>query len=82
MTDKRGIKRIKKEKYQTEEQLEVVRFVKILVVVLIIVLGVYFFTRIFVTKDLLNDTKVPKETIAGQINYEITNIGSMLNKNV
>ena len=38
------------------------------------------FTRIFVTKDLLNDTKVPKETITGQINYEITNIGSMLNK--
>ncbi|MBE6154905.1 MAG: hypothetical protein E7163_04980 [Firmicutes bacterium] len=80
MTDKKKAKRIKKEKYQTEEQTEIIRFVKILVAVIIIVLGVYILTRIFVTKDLLNDTNTPKQTTAGQINYEITNIGSMLNK--
>jgi len=80
MTDKKKAKRIKKEKYQTEEQKEIIRFVKILIIVILVVFCVYFFTRMFVTKDLLNETKTPKETIAGNINYDITNIGAMLNK--
>lgn len=81
MTKKSKTKRIKTEKHQTEEQNEIIRFVRILVIIIILVLGVYLFTRIFVTKDLFNKDKEPDTVTPGTINYNVTNIGSMFNKN-
>lgn len=80
MAKKIATKRIKSEKYQTEEQAEIMRFVKILIIVLILILGVYLFTRIFVTKDLFNEKKENDTVISGEIDYSKTIIGSMLNK--
>ena len=67
-------KRIKKESYQTEEQLEIKKFLIILLVVVILVGIVYLFTRIFVTKDLFNKNE-EKTIIPGEINYDKTTIG-------
>ncbi len=64
--------------YQSDEQIEIRRFITILIVLIAIVLIVYFFTRIFVTKDLINKTK--EEATAGAINYSVATIGTMLNK--
>ena len=75
-------KRIKQEKYESEEQLEVKRFILILVILIIIILGIYFLTRIFVTKDLLNNNKKEETTIEGSINYDTTLIGNIYNKPV
>ncbi len=72
-------KRIKKETYQSEEQIEMKRFIIILIILIIIVLAVYLFTRIFVTKDLLNESE-NETTTPGVINYNITSIGAMLTK--
>jgi hypothetical protein len=80
MTKKEKTKRIKKETYHTEEQEEVIRFVKILVIVIILVLVVYLFTRLFVTKDLLNNSTTEKEVTAGSVDYDAMIIGTMLSK--
>lgn len=80
MAEKKKTKRIKAEKYQTEEQEEVMRFIKILIILIVIVLGVYFLTRIFVTKDLFNKDKEEDKVTAGSINYNTTIIGAMLNR--
>ena len=65
-------KKVKQEKYRSEEQNEIIRFIRILIIVVVLILGIYFLTRIFVTKDLfnnelvftfttiLNDTKIEK----------------------
>lgn len=74
-------KKIKAEKYRSEEQEEIIRFIKILIIVIIFVLAAYLFTRIFVTKDLFNkDDNTSEEVIAGTINYDVTILGSLLNK--
>jgi len=80
MAKKSNTQRIKKEKYHTDEQIEVIRFVKILVILIVLVVGVYFFTRIFVTKDLFNQEKDQDTAVQGEINYNITLIGNMFNK--
>jgi len=80
MTNKKSNKRIKMEKYETEEQIELKQFIKILVVLIVLVIGVYLLTRIFVTKDLFNKKDETKETIKGSINYATTLIGNMFNK--
>lgn len=72
-------KRIKEVGYQSEDQLEIKRFLIILGVLLVFILGIYFFTRIFVTKDLLNNKNTEKEPIPGSVNYNTTLIGNMLN---
>lgn len=80
MAKEKKAKKIKQEKYRSEEQTEIIRFIRILIIVIIFVLAIYFLTRIFVTKDLLNDDNKEQETITGTINYNVTSIGSMLNK--
>ena len=80
MAGKKKTKRIKKEKYQTEEQLEIKRFIRILIILIVLVLGVYLFTRLFVTKDLLNKEKEQETITPGVINYDVTTIGAMFNK--
>ena len=72
--------KIKVEKYRSEEQTEMIRFIRILIIVIILILGIYFFTRIFIAKDLLNKQAEENKTIEGSINYDITMIGSMLEK--
>jgi len=72
-------KRIKVEKYQSEEQAEMIRFIKIVVILVILAIGVYLFTRFFVTKDVVkSEDKIT--TVPGTVNYSTTIIGGMLNK--
>jgi len=80
MTKKNKTKRIKTEKFQTEEQKEIIRFIRILVIIVVLVIGVYLFTRIFITKDLRNNDNNSDTVVSGQINYDKTLIGAMLNK--
>lgn len=79
MATKKKPKKIKVD-YRSEEQNEVLKFVKILGVLIILVLVVYFFTRVFVSKDLFNK-KEEDAPIAGEVNYSLVPlIGNMLNK--
>lgn len=80
MTRKEKTKRIKTEKYHTEEQEEVMRFIKLLVIIILIVLAVYLLTRIFITKDLLNNDKEEEKVTEGNINYNTTMIGAMFTR--
>ena len=64
---------------KTEDQMEIRRFLIILGIIIVLVIGVYFFTRIFVTKDLKNNTE--EQVTEGKIDYNKTLIGSMLTKN-
>ncbi len=58
---------------------EVKKFIVVLMIVLASVTTIYFFTRIFVTKDLLNKQQSPAP-IPLTINYELTTIGLMKNR--
>ncbi len=80
MAKKSNTKRIKMEKNHTEEEIEMTRFIKILVVLVVLVLIVYFFTRIFVTKDLFGPKDSESKITEGIINYNATLIGNMLKK--
>ena len=77
---KEGMKKIKQEKYRSEQQEEIIKLVKVLVAVVLVVLIIYLFTRIFITKDLFNSTSENTEVKEGAINYETTIIGQMFNK--
>lgn len=63
---------------KSEEQNEIVRFLIVLAIVVVAVIGVYFFTSKFVTKESSNDTE--SESTAGVVNYNIAIVGNMLNK--
>lgn len=80
MANKKNSKRIKMDKYETEEQIELKQFIKILIILIVLVVGVYFLTRIFVTKDLFNKNEENSTTTEGTINYNTTLIGNMFNK--
>lgn len=62
--------------YRTEEQETIIRFGIILGVVLIFILGVYFFTKVVVKKETTSTSEITK----GTINYKKTIVGNMLNK--
>ena len=66
-------------KQTTEEQMEVKRFIFVLLGLVIILVGVYFFTRAFVTKDLTKQTSEVNYT-EGQVNYNVAVVGTMLNR--
>ena len=72
--------KLKVEKVQSEEQIEIARFIRILIILVVLILGIYFFTRIFVTKDLFNSKDENPSATPGVINYDTTLIGSMLSK--
>ncbi len=78
MAKKIKAKRIKKENYVSEDQNEIKHFIIILIIILLLIVGAYFFTRIFVSKDLLNNEE--KTVTPGNIDYDTTLIGAMLNK--
>lgn len=74
-------KRIKRNNYRSEDQEEIIRFIKLLLIIIILIVGVYLFTRFFVTKDLFTkETTTEREYTEGTINYNVTTIGTMLNK--
>ena len=73
LIDKAG----KKEKYVSEESVEVKRFVFILLGIIVLVLAFYGITKLIDKKDNSIDITVTE----GEINYDITSIGTMLNKN-
>lgn len=78
---KNKINRIKNNRIESEEQIEIKRFIIILLILVILVIGIYFFTRIFVTKDLFGDKDENSNTpITGKVDYNTTLIGAMLNK--
>lgn len=64
------------DKYESEEAKEVKRFIIILFGIIILVLGVYVVTRVL-SKDKDNNEK---EVTAGVIDYDITSVGTILNK--
>jgi len=76
------IKKIKKANYQNQNESseEIIKFIKLLIIVIIIILGIYFLTRAFIVKDLFNKEEAEKEYTTGEINYNTTIIGSILNK--
>ncbi len=66
-------------KQQTEEQMEVKKFIFVLLGLVIILVGVYFFTRAFVTKDLKKEPSDVNYT-EGKVNYNVAVVGTMLNR--
>ena len=70
-------KTIKEKKYISEEQEAIIRFVKILLGVIIFIILIYFATRLFVQKDLVNSKK---ETAVTEVNYSKMVFGTMLNR--
>ncbi|MCM1053288.1 MAG: hypothetical protein NC483_04885 [Ruminococcus sp.] len=72
-------KKIKLDTYHSEDEMEIKHFIIILAIIIIFILGIYLFTRIFVTKDLITK-ETEKEPITGAINYNTTLIGNALNK--
>ncbi len=63
---------------KSEEQKELLRFVGILVAVVVVVLGVYFFTKKFITKEV--DEEKADTPAVGTVNYDMAIVGNMLNK--
>lgn len=75
------MKKKKTQKYQTEEQMEIKKFIFVLLGLIIIIIGIYFFTRAFVTKDLFKETENINYT-EGKISYEAVVVGTMLNRTI
>lgn len=71
--------KVKTPKYESDDQMEIKKFIWIIIILIIVIVIIYFFTRIFVTKDLFN--KKEETAVAGEINYTVTSIGSMLSIN-
>ena len=74
---KNTTKKIKEAQYISDDQQEIIRFIKILVIVILFILGVYFATRLFVKKDLLNNSE---ETPVTEVSYSKMVFGTMLNR--
>ena len=63
-------------KYENDDASEIKRFVFILLGVILMIVIVYGVTKVLV-KD---ETKFSDEVVSGEINYDITSIGTMFNK--
>ena len=68
----------KNKKYVTEEQKEIQKFIIVVLGLVIIITGIYFFTRAFITKDLFKENE--RNYQIGAINYDMAIVGNMLNK--
>lgn len=75
--DEKQLKKLAKKVNRTEEQKEIKKFILILGIVIILVIGVYFFTKIYVVKDT-NDKDDTKTEIT--FNYNKTILGSLFNR--
>lgn len=63
----------------TSEQKELKNLIIVILVVVLCVGGIYFLTRVFVTKDLFSDD-TEDEVVAGSINYDVTIMGQIFNR--
>lgn len=73
------MKKNKIKKYETEEQAEVKKFILVLLGLIIVIVGIYFFTRAFVTKDLFKKTEdINYQT--GVVDENAVIVGNMLNR--
>lgn len=70
----------KQVKFETEEQKEIKKFICVLVGLIVIVVGIYFFTRAFITKDLFDNNKNEISYQEGAFNSDIATVGTMLNR--
>lgn len=75
--NKRELKKLARQVTETEEQAVIKKFTIIVLVLIILITGVYFFTRAFVTKDL-NKEEENKTEIT--FDYTKTVLGSLLNR--
>ena len=75
--DEKQLKKLAKKVNRTEEQKEIKKFLLILGIVIILVIGVYFFTKIYVVKDT-NDKDDTKTEVT--FNYNKTILGSLFNR--
>jgi len=71
--------KIKTGKEVSEQQEEVVRLLKFLIVIILMIVGIYFFTKAFITKDLFKKAE-EAAPISGVINYDTTIIGQIFDK--
>lgn len=71
------LKKITKQMNKSEEQVIVVRFIIILVLVVGVILGIYFFTKNFVAKD---EDKKANETKEVTFDYSKIIFGELLNR--
>ena len=67
-------------KYETEEQLEVKKFIYVLLGLIIVIIGIYFFTRAFITKDLFNNKSDEIVYNYCKVIYDTVIVGTMLNR--
>ena len=70
-------KKTKEPKYRSEEQQEVIRFVAILIGIIIIIGLVFIVSNVFIKND---NEESETDVVAGQINYDLVSIGTMLNR--
>ncbi len=72
---------MKKLNIKTEEQKEMTRFLVVLIGLILIIVGIYFFTRVFVTKDLFtNKDNSDSEYTTGVVDNTAAIVGNMLNR--
>ncbi len=78
MNTKRKNNKIKEKAVMTDEQTEIKRFIIILTSLVVIIIGIFVFTK-YVIND--GDVKIPiVPSAAGNINYSIATVGTMFNK--
>lgn len=77
MVKKTKNNKIKEEKFRSEEQTELIRFIKILLAVIIFIVLIYFVTRFFVKKDMETSKE---ETAVTEVSYNKMIFGTMLNR--
>ena len=66
-------------KYRTAEQEEMRKFLIVVIVVALLVVGIYFLTRAIVTKDLFKKEETT-EAEKVEVNYEVAIVGEILNR--
>lgn len=67
-------KKLKNQKYYTEEQKEIQKFIIIIIVLVLVIGAIYFLTDKFVEQGNSNNTTT------GEINYDKATIGTLLNR--
>lgn len=77
MVKKTKNNKIKEEKFRSEEQIELIRFIKILLAVIVFIVLIYFVTRFFVKKDI-DPSK--EETAVTEVSYNKMIFGTLLNR--
>lgn len=78
LNDKIEKKHIKQDKYLSDDAKEIRRFVIILFSVIVAVLIVYGISRVLIDEP---DDSYVRNTTAGEIDYDMVSIGTMLNRN-